>query len=381
MDVTALADPRTFADGARAPAGDAALYEAANSALAAATAREQQAFADQLRDALVARLRDGGAALAALFAAAPSVDVARALWRALDDAWREAIARDADVAVTIFALPVVVIAAGSAGAEAALSGTLDDAGSLAALLREHGALRGNRTLALADVLVSPEALDVDRLPAMLSWHRLDAHAAALRTLAAAPIRHAPGREGVHARLIVGSALAAPGVDLLERAPKQGWAMPFTRELVRRLAVADATVLALPAPPAYPLQAVRSVRAAQRDVAAQLFVSNALRAIRSRSGEPVAILSAHRAADAPGRGELRLSLSSPFEPRDAEGFRCPLYPLDRAADTARMLVALLADCRVTDIRIVAGVHADRIGETTQPLLFKPDTLPADTSTLH
>jgi len=93
------------------------------------------------------------------------------------------------------------------------------------------------------------------------------------------------------------------------------------------------------------------------------------------GEPTAVISAHRAPDAPGGGELRLSLSSPFEPRDAEGFRCPLYPLDRAGDVVAMLVDLLRDCRVTDIRTLAGVHADRTDGTGLPLLFKPESIPA------
>ena len=59
---------------------------------------------------------------------------------------------------------------------------------------------------------------------------------------------------------------------------------------------------------------------------------------------------------------------------AEGFRCPLYPLDRVGDVVSMLVGLMRDCRVTDIRTLAGVHADRVAGTGLPLLFKPDTIP-------
>ncbi len=87
-----------------------------------------------------------------------------------------------------------------------------------------------------------------------------------------------------------------------------------------------------------------------------------------------MISAHRAQDAPGGGELRLSLSSPFDSRAAEGFRCPLYPLDRVGDVVTMLVELLRDCRVDDIRALAGVHADRVPGLGSALLFKPDTIP-------
>jgi len=37
----------------------------------------------------------------------------------------------------------------------------------------------------------------------------------------------------------------------------------------------------------------------------------------------------------------------------------------------MLETLLADCRVTDVRRMPGVHADRDPATGQPLLFKAD----------
>ena len=121
-------------------------------------------------------------------------------------------------------------------------------------------------------------------------------------------------------------------------------------------------------------AVKAGRAAQREVSAQLFASNAIRKLRASVGEPSAVISAHRAAGAPGGGELRLSLSSPFEPRDAEGFRCPLYASDRVGDVLAMLQGLLADCRVSDVRVVAGIHADRVEGTGLPLLFKPDSLP-------
>ena len=153
-----------------------------------------------------------------------------------------------------------------------------------------------------------------------------------------------------------------------------WGAPFTRELVAQLTVPDVSVLALPRAAQRLLPAVREGRAAQREVAAQIFASNAIRKFRGSVGEPTAVISAHRAPDAPGGGELRLSLSSPFEPKDAEGFRCPLYPLDRAEDVAGMLVALLRDCRVTDIRTLSGVYADRAEGSAMPLLFKPESIP-------
>ena len=84
----------------------------------------------------------------------------------------------------------------------------------------------------------------------------------------------------------------------------------------------------------------------------------------------------------GGGELRLSLSSPFDPRQAEGFRCSLFPTERVGDVATMLLDLLRDCRVTDVRVLEGVHADRDQATGLTLLFKPDAMsPGERTLLH
>src|SRR6185295_5098481 len=114
-------------------------------------------------------------------------------------------------------------------------------------------------------------------------------------------------------------------------------------LSRQLKSGAASVLALPRAPQRPLRAVWQGRVAHREVGAQVFASSAIRKLRASTGEPSAVISAHRAPDALHGGELRLSLSSPFEARDAEGFRCPLYPQDRVADVVAMLLDLLQDC--------------------------------------
>jgi hypothetical protein len=251
-------------------------------------------------------------------------------------------------------------------------------------------LGGNRNFALADALVAADAIDLARVPEILSWQRLPEpvtdvaapHAARpAHRLPAAPIPVAAGREAVSLRFLVGTALARAGVDLLADATVGQWGIPFTRELGRQVGRDGVPVLALPRAPQRLLPAVQQGRAAQREVSAQIFVGNALRRLRAAVGEPSAVISAHRAPAAPGGGELRLSLSSPFEPRDAEGFRCPLYPPDRAADVAAMLVQLLHDCRVTDIRVLAGVHPDLDRATGLRLLFKPDTIPPATALVH
>ena len=52
----------------------------------------------------------------------------------------------------------------------------------------------------------------------------------------------------------------------------------------------------------------------------------------------------------------------------------LHPEENVADVVAMLAAFLAECRVADVRIVPGVHADRDSGTGLPLLFKGDDVP-------
>jgi hypothetical protein len=101
------------------------------------------------------------------------------------------------------------------------------------------------------------------------------------------------------------------------------------------------VLALPRAPQRPLLAVATGRAAQREVGAQLFAGNAIRkAVRRRRADRGDQCASR--ARCPGGGELRMSLSSLFAPRDAEGFRCPSTRSTAWGDVATMLADLLAD---------------------------------------
>ncbi len=376
--VVEIQDPRVFPDAGSAPPAAAKLHALAAAALDADTAERASAFDRPLRAELRHSLEGDGIALAAMFDAAPSVAIARHLWRQLDGVWRErTLDPVADLAVTVFAAPLVVVAGREAPGETTLAGVLEAPHRLAAILQDHGALGGNRTFALADALVAAAAIDIAQLPDLLAWQRMpDAQVPAIpaRALAPAPPMCVSGREGVHLRFLVGLAVAKRGADLLADGLVGAWGLPLARELSRQLAVQGASVLALPRAPGRPLPAVWQGRVAQREVGAQIFASNVLRSLRASVGEPVAVISAHRAADAPRGGELRLSLSSPFAPRDAEGFRCPLHPLDRVGDVVAMLTGLLADCRVTDVRVLAGVHPDRSSEGGGPLLFKPGTIP-------
>jgi hypothetical protein len=60
----------------------------------------------------------------------------------------------------------------------------------------------------------------------------------------------------------------------------------------------------------------------------------------------------------------------------------LFPTEPVSDVASMLVDLLRDCRVADVRVLPGVHPDRDPQTGMMLLFKSDAPAATEQTsLH
>lgn len=393
-----VADPRAFpaADGGRA----GSVVADARAALAAMQSAARDAHDRQIDDALAAALADdpggrtdgtphtpadavGGtradaargtrvdaasSALAAILDAAPPGAVYRHLWRRLCVLAAAPWPIASHLALRLFAVPLVIVAAGERDGESC-EGLLRDTAAAEDLLRRHAALGADVHFALANALVPAHAIDV----AALARLRHDAIAAASGSaprplaLAAQPIA-VDRQESVHLRFLVGSAFCAPASPPLAIPAIGDWATPLAQVLSRELAVPGASILVLPRAPASLPQALAEGRIAQREVSAQVFVSNALRRMRASIGEPTAIISAHRLDD--GGGELRVSLSSPFSPRDAEGFRCPLLPFERVGDAASMLEDLLRDCRVDDVRVEPGVHADRDRATGLTLLFKP-----------
>ena len=366
-----MTDPRTFPDRARAPAAAAPLHRAAEDSLAATTGQAAAQIDARISAALTALLvPDRGAELAALFASAPSAAVHRHLWRLLV-ACERAGAPDPSLLVRVFAIPVVVVAGldGTAEGPVEVPAVVDGVEALAALLREHRALAGHATLALGNALAGADALAFDRLGGLLAWRTLADSPAPARALTPAPIRVTAGAEGAHLRFLAGTVLAAAGADPFRDAEVGAWGIPFARALTESLRVPGASVLALPRAPQPLAEALWRGRVAQREVGAQLFASNAIRQLRAATGEPSAVISVHRVESAPSGAEVRLSLSSPLDPREAQGFRCPLYPLDRVDDVVQMLATLLADCRVVDVRVQPGVHGDRDPDTGLPLLFK------------
>jgi len=374
MSATDLVDPRVWPRANADDAWAARLHELAQAALAAPTGREADALDATARGLLEAALADPrGHALAEALRGAPSLGVARHLRRLLADIERAGPPTGETLATTLFAIPLIVVAALDAGAApVTLSGVLPDARALEAILRDARAFGGSETFGLASVLVAADAIDIPALPMLLARTRM-ADGGTL-DLPPAPIAIRETSERVHLRFIAGAVLAPRHGDPLAEPNIGAWGIAFAQAIGAAMRGRGCTLLALPRPPQRLVPAVQSGRAAQREVAAQLFAANAIRKLRASHGEPTAIVSAHRAAATPGGGELRLSVSSPFAPREAEGLRCPIYAYETVHEVGAMLHALLRDCRVSDVRFMPGIHADIDPLTGGPLFFKDAAAP-------
>ncbi len=362
-----LPDPRVFAVYEGNPANP--LIDLALASLAAELGVLQEKRDTELREQMAALLiANNTLEISDALTRAPSLAVQRLVTRVLASAHVEAgrARGDATLPTTVFAVPVVIVAGNATPVN--IPGALPKIDAVIALMKAHGALRGNQTFALSNALAASSTFALDKLSASLAWWapQGDEPVRVERAAMAVP----ENQESVFLRFIVGTALAGPGVDLLTENDTGKWGMPFTQTFATQLGGGTLSLLALPRPPRSPLAALFQGRAAQREVSMQLFATNAIRKFRGSVGEPEAVISAHRTGSG---GEVRLSLSNPFDEKGAEGFRAELHATDRAQDIAVAMQDLLRECNVESVTVLADVFPDIDSETKLPMLFRADML--------
>ena len=345
------------------------LIDLALASLAADMGVIQEKRDTELREQLAALLLAGDVGeIADCLTRAPSHAVLRHITRMLASAHVDAGRTRGDVALpsTVFAIPVVIVAANSGPVN--VPGALPNIDEITALMKANGALRGNENFVLSNALAPASAFALEKLPASLQWWSTSPGAPIAIEKSALPVP--ANQESVFLRFLVGTALAGPGVDLLSANDTGKWGMPFTQTIAKQLGGGTLSLLAMPRPPRSPLAALMQGRAAQREVSLQLFATNAIRKFRASVGEPEAVISAHRTADG---GEVRLSLSNPFDEKGAEGFRAELQATDRAQDVAVLMTDLLRECNVASVTVLADVFPDIDTESKLPMLFRADAL--------
>ena len=276
--------------------------------------------------------------------------VARLLAAALD-------ANGEGIGLRFFAIPLVIVA--GSRKPATVSGALPEVHVLRGLLEEHGAVGVTRNFGLGNALVSAEALDAISPSALWRAAGDTAQRAPLTELQPEPIKVAGSREQVHLRFITGAGITPQHLpSFLESASNIGtWGMAMTKELARQLAQSGLEILPMPRPPQPLLTAAHAGRRAQLEAALSLFLGNTLRKFRMAVGDPEAVLSAHKLDN--GAGELRLSLSTPFDDSLFEGFAWPLQPQDDTVEVSQLFQTVLAECRVPSVTVLKQVLPERL----------------------
>ncbi len=367
--VFSLPDPRAFATDAHDVATSNPILKRAIEALATEQSVVQQRLDDEIVAEMTAAIaRNATDTIQSALDAAPSLAVLRHLTRRLADAHVGAGRIDGDDGLprSVFAIPIVIVAGSAAPAQ--IPGAVPDVGELIGIMKAHGALRGNQSFVLSNSLTSAATFALSALTPTLDWWRGAPGAPA----AVPPSRmNVPaGQETAFLRFMIGTAVAGPNVNLFTERELGAWGMPFTQALSKQLTAPNLTVLAMPRPAAIPLAALLVGQTAQREVALQLFAANAIRKFREKVGEPNAVISAHRTADG---GEVRLSLSNPFDEKGAEGFRAVLHANERAQDVAQNMRELMEMCKVEDVLTLADIYPDAEPNTGMTLFFKPESI--------
>ena len=314
---------------------------------------DHRALVDAFRE-LAANGED--AKIRAALAAAPSQRVYAALWRALGVAIEQPAPGEA-VAAQLFAIPWVIVAAGSAPAK--VECVLPDVGALAKVFEEHGVFGGSRNLGLSNVLCGVEALEALAPSALLTARE----GSQLRDVPPAPITVLRGVEEVHLRFLLGAAIApshAPGVAETG-SNVAAWGTPALKAMAAQLATPNAQLLPMPRPPSGLYTAALAGRRAVLEAAFNLFMSNSVRRIRMAFGDPNVTISAHEG------GEIRIVLWTPLDEAMVEGFGWTLHPADDLPAVEGAIRGMIADCRLPEPAVHSGVLPDRT--PTGAVLFR------------
>ncbi|HEX4986401.1 MAG TPA: hypothetical protein VFV71_10095 [Burkholderiales bacterium] len=336
-----LPDPRRYMAFSENP-----LVVLASRQPAAGIAAQQEICPTALRDAMAAALRAGDDGLIEqALAEAPSQAVRRALAAALGEAGRPPA--DAGLHWHVFALPVLLVCGGRAGAT--VPGVVPDIDALRAVFDAHGALGPLKNFALGNAFVSAAGLR----PLLLWRQAHDAGSSPFRPLALAPepVAIADERETVHLRFLAGVSVGSAGAPAFAETAGNiaAWGMPFTRELAAQLSQPGLSLLPIPRPPMSPRQALEAGAFAQAELGLQLFLSRALRDFRSRVGDPAVHVAA--CADA----TVRIALSTPFDAGPSAEYRWPLGPADDLAAVSRSILDLLQECRLEQVEVLPEVQ--------------------------
>jgi hypothetical protein len=339
-----LPDPRVYPRAA-----DATLVSEA-AAIAAMPAALQQEKLPDLAGPIAALLsRDEESAVRSALAMPGSAAAARLLHDAIERALSPPPA-DAGVQTRLFAIPLLMVSGGDRGAK--IPGVVPDIAEVSALFEKAGALGHARNFGFSNALTSLDALEA------VSWSRLYAIAHGAPgagvgefDLPPADIVRESRDETVDLRFLAGAmVIPADAPGFVETGADIGrWGMGLTRALASQLGADGVSLLPIPRPPQTFLRAARAGRFAAGELGLQLFLSNALRQARTRTGDPDVTVAAF------SDSTVRVHLTSVFDDLFDRTYAWPLSPLDDLDAVTASILDLLAECRLDRIETLETVQ--------------------------
>jgi hypothetical protein len=341
-----LPDPRCFAAAESNP-----LRHLAARIVAEPDAMQRDRFRHELKDDLLQTLRAGrDDLLSDAVTDVSSPEAGSCLWESIDQAVNTPAEAGGGLAASLFAIPVVFVAAGPEGRE--VPGMVRDVRKLARVLRENQALGVYQNFGLNQALcadTSVEAFSLSRLYALL--RRVEAERVDIwPDLIPAPIELDGDEEHVDLRFVTGIVVAGVNApSLASTAADVGrWGMPFANELIAQLSPRGVTLLPIPRPPHGLLKSLHHGHRAREEVALQTFVSRVVRQLRASVGEPEVTITAARP------DTILVRIAAAMDTEHAFIHRWHLHPLDLFPDVVESIRDLLRECRVERIAVTEEI---------------------------
>ena len=274
---------------------------------------------------------------------------AQALYQALDAALTPPT-ENGGVNLHLFAIPVLLVV----GAQSAqrVPGVLREPDAIRSLFEQSGALGHCRNFGISNALAAIESVEAIPWSTLYSMAKAQSWDASLGLdLAPADVDVSAERETVHLRFISGAALIPSDAPAFVAAAGNvgRWGMQLTRELGKQMARPDVSLLAIPRAPRSIVRATQEGWYAARELAFQLFLSNALRQARTRVGEPDVTISSGLDRS------IRIRLTSPFDDLLDQTYGWPLAQTDDLNEIASSISSLLEEVRVERIQVVPTVE--------------------------
>ncbi len=248
-----------------------------------------------------------------------------------------------------FAIPVLIVAGGKSSGK--LSAVLPKSFDLNDLFEKAGALAYSKNVSFSNILTSLDALEKVNWRYLMRCNKgLDIDDFELNDLKPEDIILKAGTEQVHLRYLIGLAVGST------KAPKftetaadiSKWGIQFTRKFDELIKFQNAELLAIPRRPVNFVRAVYDGIWATNEIGFQLFLSNALRYTRQRTGEPDVTIATY------SDNSIRVRFTSVFDDTFDKTFGWRLSPLDEFSRVVDCIDELLSDCGISNIEVIPNI---------------------------